>query len=124
MIASSAVPTLPTRHMANMFARLTAAGLHLKYNGYPAVIRRPTRWSASGVRRRHGHVHEVTRRDVVNTRIALEDNGVLGAIEGQQGAAELVRQIDTGLVRRGRVVGRRHHENRRQTGHLDLVLIA
>src|SRR5215208_547932 len=42
-IASSTVYTLPTRHMAVMFAWLTVAGLRLEHNGDLAVIRRLAR---------------------------------------------------------------------------------
>src|ERR1700738_4785242 len=65
-IASSTIESQPTRHMRNMFAWLTAstaAALRLESNGDLAVIRRP---SASRVRRRHGHVDKITRRDVVD----------------------------------------------------------
>jgi hypothetical protein len=39
-IASSTELRLPTRHMANMFARVAAAGLRLGHNGDLAVIGR------------------------------------------------------------------------------------
>src|SRR6185312_11441034 len=76
----------------------------------------------SGALGRQLQVDQVGIADVVDARDAgRQVHRVLGALVGEQGAAEVLGQIDPLLVRGSRVMGGRDDESRRQPAHLRYV---
>ncbi len=57
-------------------------------------------------------VYEVGGGVVIDAGVALEDHRVLSSVEGQQCSAELLGQVDSRLIRRRRIVGRRNDQHR------------
>ena len=68
---------------------------------------------AAQIRRRQRQIEEVADHGRVHAIVAVEDDRMLRSVVGDQRATQLAGQVDTRLVRGGRVVGRGHDDDSR-----------